>query len=322
MAQTYFTIVNPQSENDVRDSFSTFTEKFDGAPPLEVPYAANTLLKLDAFSFLTEIEDRNAAVVVQIADTTAFNNNAEIVATLIKQMTDELNFNIKLSKHPYNSGYKASDRHYYGLPAGKDTYPKLITYKQKKKEAENFINGEKRRIADGKPALKSVTWDVLEIWYNIMVAKHQAHVNSFNDAKQKQIIVNQKAQDYITNIYPDMKADAISFYRKLDNDAKRIKMTEWGILYREVIEDSDLLGTITGFVTYDGTPIEDAEVFFEKDDLTIHTEERGYFSSHDVSIGYTNIIIKKEPYKEKTITHFEIKQDINNALNIELELEE
>ena len=151
---------------------------------------------------------------------------------------------------------------------------------------------------------------------------HQLHIDTFDDARLKQSAVSAKVKEYAENIYSEMKADAMHFYRNLENDTKRGKAESWGILYREVGEDGTVYSYLSGYTSYDGEPVPEAELFIEKDNLTIRSNQHGYFSTHQVSIGFTGVLAKSPPYKDKNIPHFEIKPDIENKLNIDFEMDE
>lgn len=322
MSKQSFTISDPRSLNNVLDSYSLVTGRLSSSPPENVPLSDDTIPLVTGYSILPLVTERDAAIAVQISDTRTFNIHKFIVSSLIKQQTNELNDTILLHAHPFNSGIKPNDRHYYGLPVDKDSYPDLRSYKKIVKTAEKYIKGEQKRIEDGGPALKGITWEVLEIWTNILKAKYELHINSFLAARAKQALLTAKVNEYITDVYPEMKADIQHFFRHLDKEAFNEIAALWGILFVKYGEDSNIYSRVSGYTSFEGSPIDSVKITFVKDDKIIHSEESGYYSSNLISIGFTDIIAELSPYKTITLTHYEIKPDTDNSINFEFEMGE
>lgn len=315
MQYSYISVDDTRSENDVVNSSETAKAKVNAPGATNIPYTANSLTLLNDFSITTEIDERNAAMAKQISDKQAYYTYKNIVENLVKGMIDEINRNIKLGKFPFSSGFKNTDREYYGISFDDETYPDMSTEHEFRKVVNNMINGDKKRIADGKPVLKAFPWDTLELWNNQLKTKFDTKELSFDETKVKQKAVTAKVKYYNDTVYPELKADAIHFYRNEPKETFRRLSGEFGILFRHYGSDPNVYGYAFGVASNEGVPLSDAEVTVEGTEIKVHTNKSGFWSTAQVKLGKQKFICKKFPFADIVLEDVDIKQGIEEEVN-------
>lgn len=317
MKEITVTLTDARSENDMCKSHSESTEMIAGSPASKICFTPPTVELINSIDPSAVVDIRNAAMAVQTSAQQTYINHKDLVINLVKGFIDELNDKIRLGAHPYNSGIRKSDREYYGISIEDSSYPDTNTYIKLQLVVKNLINGEKNRIAGGGPALVAFTWQDLEEWNTLLIAKRKAKVNSFNDTKDKQKEVTKMVKKFCNEIYPEMKADAISFYRNEEKETFRRLAAEFGILFRETGYDETVYGYVFGVITNDGVPLRDAVITADDSDIKIKSNKSGYWSSYQFKLGKHTFRCNKFPFDELISENVELKQGIEKELNFE-----
>lgn len=232
-------------------------------------------------------------------------------------MIHELNFNIRRRLSPFSNPFRDQDRSYYHIPVKQESLPDMHSRNDLVKWAERLIDGEKSRIAAGKPALVATTWEMLETILNTFKQKEAEHnvlMIAFRNAEKQ--VANRR--DEGSGYYNDL-VDELKFKLKdLSDEMFRMTAEPWGLMFKSVGWDDNVYGEVIARISCDTLPVNNVLVSFDDLGLEFKTDIYGNFRTFQVKAGIHHITISCEGYETVVIEQFKVELHVENEIRQEL----
>lgn len=315
----YISTIIPHSELAVAEALKKMNNRVLITPPANMPLSGGVLSRLSTFitDYDTKFPIRNLAAKNQVNKTHDKNVYLISLQRYTADFIDELNKLIRRNVQPITNGFHPSARKYYNLPIDNGNLPDLTTEAKLLYWAEQIINGEPLRIADGGTPITSPTWQQIKTLFDGLNTRIAELGELKEIAKEAQKDVTKTIKEGV-KIYLSGRDDLEYYYREKEDSEKRSILENWGILYKTIGTDPNVVGTVIGFVSSEGIPLEDANVNFKEHNISFNTKEDGNITSHEIPIGITDIELSKEGYDTKTISNFEVKPNYDNIFEEEM----
>lgn len=314
---TYITSLVPVSELNIVSAL-TKTNNISIVTPVETnPLTEGQRTSVTNFleSYSSKSILRNSSSASLLGKTEEKNETLKVLTWFVADFISELNKLIRRGGHPVNNGFEAKDRKFYNLPVGLAKLPELNSEAKVNYWAEQIIKGEQQRVDNGGTPISTPTWQIVKFWYDKLELQTAQLGTLRIVAKNAQKAVTAELKTGV-EVYINGRDELEYYYRKETDEARRDIMEIWGILFKTVGGDPNVVSTVVGFVTSDGIPLEDVDVFIKSTNLNLKTRADGSITSHEVLIGETDIELTKTGYNKLVIENFMVKPYTNNLFTV------
>ncbi|MCK9617603.1 MAG: hypothetical protein M0R21_07175 [Lentimicrobiaceae bacterium] len=188
-------------------------------------------LKLFAPRFNTAYNNRNLAISERSKATMQKDIKKEIVKKLISHYFQNLNNGIERGL------FKSSDRNLYGLDAGGNDVPVIISVNSILHWGALIIDGEAARMAQGGVSMAMPSADEVKTALDDFkaVLKQQSDKKIGLTAEQEEI---QKLRDEADELIVDLWDEVEFYFRKSEPAAHRLQCSQWGVIYKNRYGDN------------------------------------------------------------------------------------
>ncbi|MBN2165030.1 MAG: hypothetical protein JW717_02005 [Marinilabiliaceae bacterium] len=207
-------------------ALQTANKKAATVSPFDLPFAQRYFLELQAFlpQFKQTIDQYNFSK----------NRQAQVGKLLLEQFRSArlylshfiqvFNFCIQRNE------LKPEARTFLGLNVNEKSIPDLGTEQQLIEWGDNVIKGEEKRMASGGTRIYNPSIAIVKVKYEQFFESYNSHKNlqiTTQKHHEKVAEMRRKADQLILNIWNDVE----SKYEDLPSEKRRIKCTEFGIIY-------------------------------------------------------------------------------------------
>ena len=267
--------------------------------------------------YISQINIKNDDLNNQSRKVREKNQYLRAVLLLNQNFFDNLNSLIKRNRAPINNGFKADDRLEFGLGLNQTSYPSMRTESEIMMWADKIILGEQTRIDKGYPPVGLLLLQDITLYKSGLDQKMGELQPLKLKARESQRIVTSTKKEGM-DIYHRIYEELEYFYRKLEESVRRENERQLGILFKEAKSE---LETVSGYISNDDMPLENAAITFVGIDIILHSKIDGSFQSKNIPVGIYTIKISCEGYIDKIIENFQVHANIDNELIEELELD-
>lgn len=234
-------------------------------------------------------------------------------------MIDELNRNIRRRLTTFSIQFRAQDRNYYGIAVDDETLPRMKTRNEIVSVANRLIEGEKNRIAAGKPALVFTTFAMLQTQLNYFLTKENEYIPLKDATRTAERKMKARREEGFV-IYDNVVSDLRSTLRDETKEGFRDIAADWGVIFRGVGYDSEVYSHVMSYVVCDEVPVNKASVMFVDQGLEFFTDHYGNISTNKVKAGLHHVIVSCPGYSTVDIPEFKVELNIDNIIKAELEM--
>ncbi len=194
--------------------------------PFELPYAQKWNLEIQAFlpQFQQAVERYNYSKNQQAQTGKILSDQFRMARLYISHFIQVLNFCILRNE------IKPTVRQFFGMDEDDKSIPELTTEQQLLEWGEKVIKGEEQRAASGGTRIYNPSIALVKVKYEQFVFTYNTHKDQqkiTNRTHDKVSDMRNKADQLILNIWNDIEAK----FQELPSENRRIKCTEYGIIY-------------------------------------------------------------------------------------------
>lgn len=267
-----------------------------GGTPL---FSATVKTNVDATltSFLTEVNERGAALSAQTSITAAANPARHDLRMYVAHFIRVFNMGVE------RGVYAASDRAYYGLAVSSNSLPYLNSDSDLQLWATNIKNGETARVAAGGTAMSNPTAAEVDAQHLAL----QMQLSSLTTAKDAYDTEQEDVENMrpaVDELIDDVWDEVLFALRKEDAPSLRRKAREYGVVYSisKGEEPSPAEYSAQGTVTdTEGNPLFDVEVTDLDTNTAALTDEAGRYLMPKLPAGNRSFVFKKDGYQQQTV---------------------
>lgn len=216
----------PNTDSSRLKALKSANAKGKELPPFKLAFSQSTFQKVQ--SFLSQFE--HSMTLQKHAFSTQIQKNKEYLATLkkaklyISHFIQVMNLSISREELP------TITRMYYSLRENDKKVPLLNTESDIIEWGKNIIEGETKRIREGKTPITNPTVALVRVKYEQFMDayNHQKTLQKNTAREQKKLSELRKyADDIILNIWNEVE----DTFKDLPEDIKRDKAKEYGLVY-------------------------------------------------------------------------------------------
>ena len=208
--------------------------------------------------------------------------------------------------------YSFADRVLFGMDGYSEALPSLKGDANLERAAKQVIDGEAKRIADGKTAVTNPSAAELEVEYNLFMQLDQlsSNADSALAETQKELrTLHKEGRAVVKKIWREVE----TYYNDGDRERMRKKARPWGVHYARKGGEKTVTGIITDAET--GLPLIGVKLKFANGKNKTITDSNGRFSLVTNLMHEQNLLATRANYEPAEII-VDLKEGVGNSCTL------